>query len=207
MFDQDVTFFMYLGWMSLGWGLVLAGILLILRFIRSWLLTAFIRHHQLRADMADNVSISSSEFASAFILSSHRPHFYRLPCTEAVTVPSRDPPPLYEDVVGGYNMYVGQEVVPHSKVCLPDVQPFHLPPDLPVPPPLYSELYPTGCTTASDTHTTECLTQPDCSVSICDAIERHPVNHEHHDEGRPEDRDHDHVVPALDSCTIVSENI
>ena len=110
MFDEDVTFFMYLGWMSLGWGLVLAGILLILRFIRSWLLTAFIRHHQLRTDTVDNVSISSSDFASAFILSSHRPHFYRVPCTEAVTVPSHDPPPLYEDVVGGYNMYVDQEV-------------------------------------------------------------------------------------------------
>lgn len=196
MFDEDVTFFMYLGWMSLGWGLVLAGILLILRFIRSWLLTALIRHHQLRTDTADNVSISSSDFASAFILSSHRPHFYRVPCTEAVTVPSHDPPPLYEDVVGGYNMYVDQEVVPHTKVSLPDVHPGHVPPALPVPPPMYSELYPV----VSDTQTTECLHQPDCSVSILDAVAGR------HDEGGPGDPDDHHVVPELGSTTSGSEN-
>jgi len=105
MVEEDVTLFMYLGWMSLGWGLVLACILIVLRFIRSWLLTAFIRHHQLRTEMPDSASISSSDFASAFTDSSHRPHFY-----QAVTVPSHDPPPLYEDVVGGYNMYADQEV-------------------------------------------------------------------------------------------------
>jgi len=196
MFDEDVTFFMYLGWMSLGWGLVLAGILLILRFIRSWLLTAFIRHHQLRTDTADNVSISSSDFASAFILSSHRPHFYRVPCTEAVTVPSHDPPPLYEDVVGGYNMYVDQEVVPHTKVSLPDVHPGHLHPALPVPPPLYSELYPI----ARDTPNTECLHQPYSSVSICDEVAGD------HDEGGQNDQEHHHAILGLGSNTSGSEN-
>jgi len=201
MFNEDVTFFMYLGWMSLGWGLVLAGILLILRFIRSWLLTAFIRHHQLRTDMADNVSISSSEFASAFILSSHRPHFYRVPCTEAVTVPSHDPPPLYEDVVGGYNMYDGQEVVPHNKVFLPEVHPNHVPSALPVPPPLYCELYPV----ASDTQTTECLPQPDCSVSICDEVDGHGDEVDgHRDEVNPDDPD---LHPALDRGTSRNEHI
>lgn len=141
MFDEDVTFFMSLGWMSLGWGLILAGILLILRFIRSWLLTAFIRHHQLSTETPDNASISSSDFASAFILSSHRPRFYRVPCTEAVTVPSHDPPPLYEDVVGGYNMYAEQEVVPHTKI-IPPVRIVPGDPGTPVPPPPYSDLYP-----------------------------------------------------------------
>jgi len=206
MFNEDVTFFMYLGWMSLGWGLVLAGILLILRFIRSWLLTAFIRHHQLRTDMADNVSISSSEFASAFILSSHRPHFYRVPCTEAVTVPSHDPPPLYEDVVGGYNMYDGQEVVPHTKVFLPEVHPGHVTSALPVPPPLYCELYPV----TSDTQTTECLPQQDCSVSICDEVDGDEVEGHrdevdgHRDEVNPDDPD---LHPALDRGTSRNEHI
>eukprot|EP00092_Neocalanus_flemingeri_P095513 GFUD01121525.1.p1 GENE.GFUD01121525.1~~GFUD01121525.1.p1 ORF type:complete len:200 (+),score=46.94 GFUD01121525.1:2-601(+) len=197
MSGADVTYFMYLGWMLLGWGLVLAGILLISRGIRSWLLTALVRNHQL-GDRADTVSITSSQ-----------PHFYHVPCTEPVTVPSQDPPPLYEDVVGGYNMYVGQEVVPHNKPLLPDDQPDGLPHAVPPSPPLYSELYPSGCTT-SDIQTTECINQHECAVNICEAVEGDACDHEQHDDEEcnegDKDHDHHHDDSLLDSCTSMCKN-
>jgi len=144
---------MYLAWLSLGWGLVLAGTLLTLRCIRAWLITALTRHR-----LADGVSLSSADFAPPM-----RPHLYQLTHTESVRVPSRDPPPLYEDVVGGYNMYADHEVVPHFKVNLHDAQqPGHLPHTVLLPPPVYSELYPT-----------ECLHQQD------DEVEEDASNNEH----------------------------
>ena len=42
MFSEDVTFLVYLGYMSLAWGLVLAGALVVARFIKSWLITALV---------------------------------------------------------------------------------------------------------------------------------------------------------------------
>ena len=93
------------------------------------------------------------------------------------------------------------QVVPHNKVFLPEVHPGHVPSALPVPPPLYCELYPV----ASDTQTTECLPQPDCSVSICDEVDGHGDEVDgHRDEVNPDDPD---LHPALDRGTSSNQHI
>ena len=122
MFDEDVTFFIYLGWMSLGWSLVLAGILLVLRFLRSWLLTAFIRHHQFHENMCDSASVASNDYVSAMISRNHRPQFCRI----SYTVPNLDSPPPYEDVINEV-----QDACSDS-MSIPNMES----------PPLYNELYP-----------------------------------------------------------------
>ena len=41
--DSEVSFLVYLGWKTLGWALVFLGVILVLRFIKVWLLHAWVR--------------------------------------------------------------------------------------------------------------------------------------------------------------------
>jgi len=43
MFSENVTFFVYIGYMSLAWGLVFAAALLLARFVKTWLINALVR--------------------------------------------------------------------------------------------------------------------------------------------------------------------
>jgi len=59
MFSEDVTFFVYLGYMSLAWGLVLGAALLVARFIKTWLINALVNFHAMRGDIEDEVEEES----------------------------------------------------------------------------------------------------------------------------------------------------
>jgi len=59
MFSEDVTFFVYLGYMSLAWGLVLGAALLVARFIKTWLINALVNFHAMRGDIEDEVEETS----------------------------------------------------------------------------------------------------------------------------------------------------
>ena len=41
--DSEVNFLVYLGWKTLGWALVFLGVLLVLRFLKIWLLHSWMR--------------------------------------------------------------------------------------------------------------------------------------------------------------------
>lgn len=59
MFSEDVTFFVYLGYMSLAWGLVLGAALLVARFVKTWLINALVNFHAMRGDISDEVEEGS----------------------------------------------------------------------------------------------------------------------------------------------------
>jgi len=154
MFSEDVTFFVYLGYLSLAWGLIFAAALLMARFVKTWLITALVNFHAMRGDMADEARDSiSSEEVTVGHWGNVMPPVIRgnLVPSNAVTAiqrsqsqPSRlaqvptpplppDPPPLYEEVVDGLPSNDKREPRKSSTVSSQSE----------VPPPLYWDLYPT----------------------------------------------------------------
>lgn len=67
MFSENVTFFVYIGYMSLAWGLVFAAALLLARFVKTWLINALVR---------------SLTYVGVFIICSSNVLTGELPCNE-----------------------------------------------------------------------------------------------------------------------------
>jgi len=156
MFSEDVTFFVYLGYMSLAWGLIFAAALLVARFVKTWLLTALVNFHAMRGDMADEArdSISSEEVPVGHwgnvmppvLINNLVPSHTVRAIQRSQSQPSRlaqvpspplppDPPPLYEEVVDGYPSDNNNSSKPR-KASTSSSQ-------AEVPPPQYWDLYPT----------------------------------------------------------------
>ena len=58
MFSENVTFFVYIGYMSLAWGLVFAAALLLARFVKTWLINALVRAPLLHSCKKSNICCS-----------------------------------------------------------------------------------------------------------------------------------------------------
>jgi len=155
MFSEDVTFFVYLGYMSLAWGLIFAAALLLARFVKTWLITALVNFHAMRGDMADEArdSISSEEVTVGHwgnvmppVLVNNLVPSHTVPAIQrSQSQPSRlaqvpspplppDPPPLYEEVVDGFPPNNNNRKRRKASTSSSQAE---------VPPPLYWDLYPT----------------------------------------------------------------
>jgi len=60
MFSEDVTFFVYLGYMSLAWGLILGAALLVARFIKTWLINALVNFHAMRGELQEEDEVEDT---------------------------------------------------------------------------------------------------------------------------------------------------
>jgi len=153
MFSEDVTFFVYLGYMSLVWGLIFAAALLLARFVKTWLITALVNFHAMRGDMADEArdSISSEVSVGHWgnvmppVLVNNLVPSHTVPAIQrSQSQPSRlaqvpsaplppDPPPLYEEVVESFSQNNNDRKPRKSSTTSSQAE---------VPPPLYWDLYP-----------------------------------------------------------------